>query len=131
MRLKALRAVARSDPSLKHDVGRHRVVARSHGGVEEDPVADAHPGGVGTDMVKATRPDVLDKIIAGIPVKRLGTPADIASMVSWVASDESGFATGADFSVNGGLHMGKQCGRTQNGFSELRHKNPEPSGRCW
>jgi acetoacetyl-CoA reductase len=56
--------------------------------------------------VKAIRQDVLDKIIAGIPVKRLGTPADIASMVSWVASDESGFATGADFSVNGGLHMG-------------------------
>ena len=50
--------------------------------------------------------DVLDKIVAGIPVKRLGTPEDIASIVSWVASDESGFATGADFSVNGGLHMG-------------------------
>jgi acetoacetyl-CoA reductase len=49
---------------------------------------------------------VLDKIVAGIPVKRLGTPDDIASIVSWVASDESGFATGADFSVNGGLHMG-------------------------
>ena len=59
-----------------------------------------------TDMVKAIRQDVLDKIIAGIPVKRLGTPDDIASIVSWVASDESGFATGADFSVNGGLHMG-------------------------
>ena len=49
---------------------------------------------------------LLDKIVSGIPVKRLGTPDDIASMVSWVASDESGFATGADFSVNGGLHMG-------------------------
>jgi len=44
--------------------------------------------------------------VAGIPVKRLGTPDDIASIVAWVASDESGFATGADFSVNGGLHMG-------------------------
>ena len=64
------------------------------------------PGYIATDMVKAIRQDVLDKIIAGIPVKRLGTPGDIASMVSWVASDESGFATGADFSVNGGLHMG-------------------------
>ncbi len=64
------------------------------------------PGYIATDMVKAIRQDVLDKIIAGIPVKRLGTPADIASMVAWVASDESGFATGADFSVNGGLHMG-------------------------
>jgi acetoacetyl-CoA reductase len=64
------------------------------------------PGYIATEMVKAIRQDVLDKIVAGIPVKRLGTPQDIASMVSWVASDESGFATGADFSVNGGLHMG-------------------------
>lgn len=63
------------------------------------------PGYIATDMVKAIRQDVLDKIIAGIPVKRLGTPGDIASIISWVASDESGFATGADFSVNGGLHM--------------------------
>jgi acetoacetyl-CoA reductase len=64
------------------------------------------PGYIATDMVKAIRQEVLDKIVAGIPVQRLGTPQDIASMVSWVASDESGFATGADFSVNGGLHMG-------------------------
>jgi acetoacetyl-CoA reductase len=64
------------------------------------------PGYIATEMVKKIRQDVLDKIVAGIPVKRLGTPDDIASIVSWVASDESGFATGADFSVNGGLHMG-------------------------
>jgi len=64
------------------------------------------PGYIGTDMVKAIRPDVLDKIVATIPVKRLGTPEEIASMIAWVASEESGFATGADFSVNGGLHMG-------------------------
>ena len=64
------------------------------------------PGYIATDMVKSIRKEVLDKIVAGIPVRRLGTPQDIASMVSWVASDESGFATGADFSVNGGLHMG-------------------------
>jgi len=64
------------------------------------------PGYIGTDMVRAIRPDVLEKIVATIPVKRLGTPEDIASMVSWVSSDESGFATGADFSINGGLHMG-------------------------
>ncbi len=64
------------------------------------------PGYIATDMVKSIRQDVLDKIVAGIPVKRLGTPQDIASMVSWVASEESGFATAADFSVNGGLHMG-------------------------
>jgi acetoacetyl-CoA reductase len=57
-------------------------------------------------MVRTIRREVLDKIVANIPVRRLGTPQDIASMVSWVASEESGFATGADFSVNGGLHMG-------------------------
>src|SRR5690606_34395294 len=64
------------------------------------------PGYIGTDMVRSIRQDVLDKIVATIPVKRLGTPEEIASMVSWVASEEAGFATGADFSVNGGLHMG-------------------------
>ena len=64
------------------------------------------PGYIGTDMVRAIRPDVLEKIVAGIPVKRLGTPEEIASMVAWIASDDGGFATGADFSVNGGLHMG-------------------------
>jgi acetoacetyl-CoA reductase len=64
------------------------------------------PGYIGTEMVRSIRPDVLDKIVATIPVKRLGAPEEIASMVAWVSSDESGFATGADFSVNGGLHMG-------------------------
>lgn len=64
------------------------------------------PGYIGTDMVRAIRPDVLEKIVATIPVRRLGTPEEIASMCSWLASDESGFATGADFSLNGGLHMG-------------------------
>jgi acetoacetyl-CoA reductase len=64
------------------------------------------PGYIGTEMVRAIRQDVLDKIVATIPVKRLGMPEEIASMVAWVASEEAGFATGADFSVNGGLHMG-------------------------
>jgi acetoacetyl-CoA reductase len=63
------------------------------------------PGYIGTDMVRAVKPDVLEKIISGIPVKRLGEPEEIASIVAWLASDESGFATGADFSLNGGLHM--------------------------
>ena len=63
------------------------------------------PGYIATDMVKAIRQDVLDKIVATIPIKRLGTPEEIASMVAWLAGDESGFCTGADFSCNGGLHM--------------------------
>ncbi|MEM5294886.1 3-ketoacyl-ACP reductase [Burkholderia sp. JPY481] len=64
------------------------------------------PGYIGTDMVKAIRPEVLEKIVATIPVRRLGTPEEIASIVAWIASDQAGFATGADFSLNGGLHMG-------------------------
>ena len=64
------------------------------------------PGYVGTDMVRAIREDVLAKIVGTIPVKRLGEPEEIASMVAWLASDEAGFATGADFSLNGGNHMG-------------------------
>jgi acetoacetyl-CoA reductase len=64
------------------------------------------PGYIATDMVKAVKPERLEKIVAGIPVKRLGEPAEIASIVAWLAGEESGFATGADFSLNGGLHMG-------------------------
>ncbi|MBC5768630.1 acetoacetyl-CoA reductase [Ramlibacter albus] len=64
------------------------------------------PGYIGTDMVKAIRQDVQDKIVATIPVKRFGEPSEIASIISWLAGEESGYSTGADFSVNGGLHMG-------------------------
>ena len=64
------------------------------------------PGYIGTDMVKAIREDVLAKIVATVPVKRLGEPSEIASIIAWLASEEGGYATGADFSVNGGLHMG-------------------------
>lgn len=63
------------------------------------------PGYIGTDMVRAIREDVLEKIVGTIPVRRLGEPEEIASIVSWLVSEEAGFATGADFSVNGGLHM--------------------------
>lgn len=55
------------------------------------------PGYIGTDMVKAIRPDVLEKIVATIPVRRLGSPDEIGSIVAWLASEESGFSTGADF----------------------------------
>lgn len=64
------------------------------------------PGYIGTAMVRAIRPDILEKIVAQIPVKRLGTPEEIASIVTWLASDDGGFTTGANFACNGGLHMG-------------------------
>ncbi len=64
------------------------------------------PGYIGTEMVKAIREEVLEKIVSTIPVKRLGDPSEIASIVAWLASDQSGYSTGADFSINGGIHMG-------------------------
>lgn len=63
------------------------------------------PGYIGTEMVRAIKPEVLEKIVSTIPVRRLGTPEEIGSICTWLASDDSGFATGADFSLNGGLHM--------------------------
>jgi acetoacetyl-CoA reductase len=64
------------------------------------------PGYIATDMVKAIRQDVLDKIVSSIPVKRLGQPEEIASIVCWLCTEDGGFTTGADFACNGGLHMG-------------------------
>jgi acetoacetyl-CoA reductase len=64
------------------------------------------PGYIGTEMVRAIKPEILEKIVSTIPVKRLGTPDEIGSVVAWLAGEDSGFTTGADFSCNGGLHMG-------------------------
>ena len=64
------------------------------------------PGYIGTDMVRAIKPEILDKIVNTIPVKRLGTPEEIGSIVGWLAGEDSGFTTGAEFACNGGLHMG-------------------------
>jgi acetoacetyl-CoA reductase len=64
------------------------------------------PGYIGTDMVRAIKPEILEKIVATIPVKRLGTPEEIGSVVAWLAGPDSGFTTGAELSCNGGLHMG-------------------------
>jgi acetoacetyl-CoA reductase len=63
------------------------------------------PGYIQTSMTAAIRPDILEGMISGIPVGRLGLPEEIASIVAWLASDESAYSTGADFSVNGGMNM--------------------------
>src|SRR5207248_1129618 len=80
--------------------------ARAEVGEIDILVNTASPGYIGTDMVRAIKPDRLERIVSGIPVKRLGEPEEIASIVAWLVSEESAFATGADFSLNGGLHMG-------------------------
>ena len=63
------------------------------------------PGYVDTDMVRAVKPEVLEKIIAGIPVGRLGRAEDIARTVVFLVADDAGFITGSTLSVNGGQHM--------------------------
>jgi acetoacetyl-CoA reductase len=64
------------------------------------------PGYIATDMVMAVKEEVREKIIATIPVKRLGRAEEIASICGWLTTDDAGYSTGADFSCNGGLHMG-------------------------
>ena len=63
------------------------------------------PGYVDTDMVRAVPPEVLEKIIAGIPVGRLGKADDIARGVIFLTADNADFITGSTLSINGGQHM--------------------------
>lgn len=64
------------------------------------------PGYIGTEMVRAIPQEVLDKsILPHIPVGRLGEPEEIARCVVFLASDDSGFITGATISANGGQNM--------------------------
>ena len=63
------------------------------------------PGYIATDMVMAVPEDIRKQIIANIPVGRLGTSGEVAAMVDFLVSNEAGFTTGADFSMNGGQHM--------------------------
>jgi len=63
------------------------------------------PGYVATDMVMAIRAEVRDQIVASIPMGRLAKPEEIAGLVAYLASDDAGYITGANISINGGLHM--------------------------
>jgi acetoacetyl-CoA reductase len=63
------------------------------------------PGYVDTEMVRAVPHDVLEKIVARIPVGRLGKAEDIARTVLFLVADEADFITGSTLSVNGGQHM--------------------------
>ena len=63
------------------------------------------PGYVDTEMVRAVPPEVLEKIVAKIPVGRLGNTNDIARTVLFLVDDTAEFITGSTISVNGGQHM--------------------------
>jgi acetoacetyl-CoA reductase len=63
------------------------------------------PGYIDTDMVAAVPAEVLEKIVAKIPVGRLGQASEIARGVTFLCSEEGGFVTGSTLSINGGQHM--------------------------
>ena len=63
------------------------------------------PGYIATEMVQAVKPEVLEKIIAQIPVGRLGTAEDVARCVTFLAADDAGFITGSTLTVNGAQYL--------------------------
>ena len=63
------------------------------------------PGYIATEMVRAVPENVLEKIVARIPVGRLGEASEIARGVAFLVSDDAGFITGSTLSINGGQHM--------------------------
>ncbi|MDD9904430.1 MAG: acetoacetyl-CoA reductase [Rhodospirillaceae bacterium] len=63
------------------------------------------PGYIATDMVAAVPDQVLEKIVAQIPVGRLGEAGEIARGVAFLVADDAGFITGSTLSINGGQHM--------------------------
>jgi len=63
------------------------------------------PGYIETDMVAAVPADVLEKIVAKVPVGRLGQAYEIARGVAFLCSEDAGFITGSTLSINGGQHM--------------------------
>ena len=56
-------------------------------------------------MVEAVPREILDRIVAEIPVGRLGDTREIAALVGFLCSDDAAFITGANYSINGGHHM--------------------------
>lgn len=63
------------------------------------------PGYIATDMLSSIPDRVMEKIVAQIPVGRLGDPEEIARGVQFLTSDKAGFITGSTLSINGGMHM--------------------------
>ena len=62
------------------------------------------PGFIDTDMTRALKPEIINAILEKIPLKRMGTPDDIANAVKFLASEESGYISGIVLEINGGLY---------------------------
>jgi len=63
------------------------------------------PGYVETDMTRAMKPEVLKAVVDSIPIGRMAKPDEIAGLIAYLVSDEAAYITGANMSINGGLHM--------------------------
>jgi acetoacetyl-CoA reductase len=63
------------------------------------------PGFITTEMTAAVPPEVMEKVVARIPVGRLGEPDEVARVVEFLADPDSGYITGQVYAVNGGLYM--------------------------
>jgi NAD(P)-dependent dehydrogenase (short-subunit alcohol dehydrogenase family) len=63
------------------------------------------PGFIETDMVKSIPKEILDKIIAQVPLGRLGKPSEVAGAVSYLISEDGSYITGQVIDINGGLYI--------------------------
>ena len=63
------------------------------------------PGFIDTDMTSSLSPELKQKVLEAIPLRRLGCPQDVAAAVRFLASEEAGFITGHVLAVNGGMYM--------------------------
>jgi len=63
------------------------------------------PGYIATDMTKVLPEDVKQKILASVPLGRMGTPEDVAAAVKFLASEDASYITGQILAVNGGMYM--------------------------
>jgi acetoacetyl-CoA reductase len=63
------------------------------------------PGYIATDMVMAVPEKVLNQIVAQVPMGRLGGTEEVAHLVSFLASEQANFITGANYAINGGQHV--------------------------
>lgn len=82
-------------------IGFTKTLARE-GGAKNITANCIAPGYIDTDMFQAVPPDIIEEYLKGIPMKRLGQPEEVASVVSFLASDDASFLTGQCLIVSGG-----------------------------
>lgn len=85
-------------------IGLTKALAQELGG-RNITVNAVAPGFIETDMTKALPAEVCEKMLASVPLKRPGTPEDVAKAVRFLASDDAAYITGVVLQVNGGMYM--------------------------